>query len=330
MGMPDAKYNQPIMKKTTPIQNLKLHHPQLLGDLALLLVALVWGSTFVIQRIAAQQGGLYFFNGTRFLVGSFIIAPFAIPRMMRYQRSNSRIKETSQPGWKMLTGAVILAGSLLSLGSGLQQSGMQYTTAGNAGFITGLYVVLVPFILAVVFHQRIKPVIWLAALMATSGLYMLSLVGKLHINLGDGLVLLGTIFWALHVILIGWIVKHLDVFIFASGQYFVCGLVSFIIGAVAEKGGFAEISGLWGWIFFMGIFSTSIGFTLQAFGQRTAPPADAALILSMETVFAAISGWIFLGENLSMIQIIGCATMLLGMLLAQVDVLKMPKGSSTG
>ncbi len=218
-----------------------------------------------------------------------------------------------------------MAGLLLSFGSGLQQSGMRYTTAGNAGFITGLYVILVPFILAVVFRQRLKPVVWLAAGLAAIGLYLLSLGGKLQVNVGDGIVLLGTIFWALHVILIDWIVKRVDVMIFAAGQYLVCGLASFGLGLLFEQTPLTGITPLWQLVVFLGVLTIGIGFTMQAFGQRTAPPADAAVILSMETVFAAISGWIFLGETLSSLQILGCAIMFSGMLLAQADVIQVQR-----
>jgi drug/metabolite transporter (DMT)-like permease len=166
--------------------------------------------------------------------------------------------------------------------------------------------------------------------MAAAGLFLLSTGGSLQVNHGDGLVLIGTLFWALHVILVGWIVKRMDVTKFAAGQYLACGLISMSLGLIFEPKGLQSVEELWLAVVLTGILSIGLGFTLQAVGQRTAPPSDAAIILSMEAVFAALAGWIFLQESLLPVQLAGCGIMLLGMLTAQSDVLFRKWGQSKG
>ncbi len=293
-------------------QDLNNHtrRSRLMADLTLLCVALIWGSAFVVQRIAAGQVGVFTFNGLRFLLGALALLPF-----VRKQNSSGSGRDL------LLTGGVILAGGLMAFGAAFQQAGLRYTTAGNAGFITGLYVVLIPLFLGVSMRRRPRLVIWLSALLAAAGLFLLSTGGVLQVNQGDGLVFISSIFWALHVILIDWMVRRMDVLRFAFGQYLVCGALSLSLGFVLEPGSLIPTLEQWWLIAYTGVLSVGLGYTLQAVGQRVAPPADAAIILSLEAVFAAFSGWVFLNENLSPVQLTGCGVMLLGMLLAQSDVI---------
>jgi drug/metabolite transporter (DMT)-like permease len=203
----------------------------------------------------------------------------------------------------------------------LQQAGLRYTTAGNAGFITGLYVVLIPVIQAVILKRPLRPTIWVAALLATVGLYLLSTGGRLSLKVGDLLELAGTIFWALHVIWIGHLVSQMEGLLIAAGQYLTCGIASIGLGLLIEPGQAYGVFGA-GWaILYTGIISVGLGYTLQIYGQKVAPPADAAILLSMEAVFAALFGWLFLNEALNAIQLFGCGIMLAGMLLAQVGAM---------
>jgi drug/metabolite transporter (DMT)-like permease len=286
---------------------------RLQADLSLLLVAIIWGSAFVAQRIVAPHSSIFIFNGLRFLLGALVLIPFA---WRKGQRS------TAAPGLNRQTSpSVLLAGCLLLCGASLQQAGLRYTTAANAGFITGLYVVLIPIILALFWRQAPRPAIWIAAIMAAAGLYLLSTGGSLALRIGDLLELAGALFWALHVIWIGRLVHRVDIFHLAIGQYLVCGLVSLLLGLVLEPQLSQEIGGAAWAILYTGILSVGIGYTLQAAGQRVAPPADAAIILSCEAVFAALFGWLFLAEALNPTQLIGCGIMLTGMLLAQINTL---------
>jgi len=286
------------------------HKRRIKADLTLLVVAMIWGSAFVVQRIAALEVGVFYFNGLRFLLAALVLLPFAGQGVWRWKDSQS----TGGSNWL----GVILTGLALFSGSAFQQAGLQYTTAGNAGFITGLYVVLIPLFMALIWRERPRPVIWLASVMAAIGLSLLSTSGEMRLNTGDALVLVSAVFWALHVILVGRIVGRTGIMRLAIGQYIVCGMANLAMGWVLEPGGFSGLADSWWVVVYTGVISVGFGYTLQVAGQRTAPPADAAIILSMEAVFAAISGWLFLGEVLTPLQLLGCGIMLGGMLLAQL------------
>jgi drug/metabolite transporter (DMT)-like permease len=280
---------------------------RLKADLTLLLVASIWGSAFVAQRLAAAQVSVFLFNGLRFLLAVLVLLPLALRRKQPRRSWNTRDR------W-----LVGLLGLLLAGGAALQQWGLRYTTAGNAGFVTGLYVVIIPFVLALGWREAPRLVIWLASAMAASGLFLLSTGGSLSINPGDVLELAGAFVWAFHVILLGYLVQRLDILELSIFQYLVCGLLSLLLSVFVE--GAAGIGSLSGWlaVIYTGILSVGLGYTLQAFGQRHAPPADAAILLSMESVFAALFGWWILGEALSAVQLLGCALMFAGILLAQL------------
>jgi len=280
----------------------------------LLLVSFIWGSAFVVQRIAAVQIGVFFFNGLRFLLAALFLLPFALFIPHQPLRSFS----LKQPE----TYAILFTGFLLWAGAGLQQAGLRYTTAGNAGFITGLYVVIIPILLALSGQYRPRPAIWLAAFMAASGLFLLSTGGKFLMNFGDALELAGAFFWALHVLTIAWLVKRMDVLLLAIGQYLACSVLNLITGFAFERETIPLLADSWWAIVYTGVLSVGLGYTLQIAGQREAPPADAAIILSMEAVFAALFGWLILDEALTPLQLLGCGIMLAGMLLAQIDVIK--------
>lgn len=303
------------MGKEGPInQSIKIQGKRFLSDSTLLFVAIIWGFAFVVQRIAAPQVGVFLFNAARFLLGALalvIVKSLITPKQ-------SHFSNLSRPNqwW------VILAGILLTAGAGFQQAGLQFTTAANAGFITGLYVVFIPVFLAVGFRQSPEFRIWFAAFLAAIGLFLLSTNGQLRLNTGDALVLLGSIFWALHVILIGHLVRKIDVLTLAIGQYVVCGFLNLLIGLGWEAGALPALISAWWTIVYTGLVSVALGYTLQIVGQRNAPPADAAIILSLEAVFAAVGGWIFLRESLSLIQILGCTLMMMGMLIAQMDIIR--------
>ncbi len=212
-----------------------------------------------------------------------------------------------------------MAGLLLFTAGSFQQMGLQYTTAGNAGFITGLYVVFIPIILAAGRRQHLGRYTWGASLLAALGLFLLSTSGQMRLAFGDALVLVSAVMFALHVIWIGHLVQRMDVLPLAAGQYLVTALVSLGIGALVESDLAAVITNAWLPIIYTGIFSIGLGYTFQAIGQRLAPPADAAILLCMEAPIAAISGCLLLGESLAPIQLAGAGLMLAGMLLAQVS-----------
>ena len=299
------------------IQAEAARQKRLTADLMLLGVAAVWGFAFVAQRLAAAEIGVLTFYGWRFLVGALALTPLLV---FRNRSPKDEVERAPAEQVKTRFG-LLLAGVLLTLAATFQQAGLKFTSAGNAGFISGLYVVLIPIFLAVGWRRAPSKVTWLAAVLAAGGLFLLSTGGRMQFNQGDLLVLVSAVFWALHVMQIDWMVKRMDVVQFAAGQYLVCGLISLGLGLALEGHNTAVLLENWWPIAYTGLISIALGYTLQAAGQRFAPPADAAIILSMEAVFATFSGWVFLQENLTWIQIAGGGTMLLGMLLAQRDVI---------
>lgn len=278
---------------------------RLKADLTLFFVALIWGSGFVAQRLAAANHlGAFLFNGGRFFLGALILLPFALPRWT--------LKLADLP-W------VGLAGVLLFGGGWLQQAGMQYTSAANAGFITGLYVVLVPILLALFWRQKVRLFSWIAAALAVFGIWLLSAQGKFRLAPGDSLELIGSLLWAFHVILVGRLSRRMDVLPFSVSQFLVCGILNLSVGALFELPSLRALPLIWPSILYSACFPIALGFTLQVVGQKHAPATDAAILLSMEAVFAAFFGFAWLGEGLSTGQVVGCALMLAAMLLAQFN-----------
>jgi drug/metabolite transporter (DMT)-like permease len=273
---------------------------RLKADLTLLFVSVFWGSAFVFQRVVGEQGGVYYFNGMRFLLGAILLLPF-----IWKQRAISR----EQWLWMGIAGAILFSAAAL------QQAGIQYTTAGNAGFITSLSVVIVPFVLLVGWCERPRWMALAAVAMAGGGAYLLSTGGGFEVRKGDALQLIGALFWSLHFVILGKFAVRFPSIQFAAGQFLVAGLLNFLAGLFLEQP-FLNPTFI-GAVAYTAIFSVGIGYTLQVWAQRYTPPSDAAIILSLEAVFAVLTGWLFLSEKLNLVQITGCAFMLGGVLLTQ-------------
>ncbi|MCX8061796.1 MAG: DMT family transporter [Anaerolineales bacterium] len=301
-----------LLENTLP-QRRPFPRTRLEADLILLLVAALWGSAFAAQRAAAAQGEVLFFNGVRYLLGAGLILPILLLR-----RPN--LRQLTMKGW--LGGG--LAGLAMFAAVAFQQYGMQYTTAANAGFITGLYVMIVPFLLAVLYRKPPRAIIWLASLMATAGMFLLSTEGSLALSRGDRWVLLGALMWAFHVLIIDRITHHLDLPLLAVTQATVCGGLSLLSGVWFEGASFSDLNGIWWAVLWTAVASIALGFSLQPLGQRVAPPADAAILLSMESVFAAVFGWLILREGLTSYQIVGCVMMFAAVILAQTSFQNKP------
>lgn len=283
---------------------------RLSSDLTLLIVAFIWGTAFVVQRIAVAGLGTFLFNGLRFLLGALVILP-----LINYRQKVTRV----QLRW------ILAAGAILVIASSLQQAGLRYTTAANAGFITGFYVVLIPIIQALFLKRRPPAYVWLCAVGAFVGIYLLSTGASLTFNKGDILELIGAVFWALHVLVISGAVRETPVPIFSTGQYAVCGATSLLLSIFLEGSLTANIPSL-GWtVLYAGILSVGVAYTLQSAAQKYSPPADAAIILSMEAVFAALFGFLFIGEQLIPAQLLGCALILVSMIAVQIISVRLPE-----
>ncbi len=289
------------------------------AELLLLLTAVIWGFAFVAQRVGMGSIGPFAFNAARYLVGAASLIPLLL---IRRGGAASREKDLSAPGWKRGFGYPLLAGTVLFLGASLQQIGLVTTTAGNAAFITTLYVVLVPLI-GIFMGKRIGARGWLAALLAVGGLYLISVGGRLSISRGDLFELVGAIFWALHIIVIGRLAPKTDPIKLSAGQFIVCAALSFGASFVFDPPfpGGSWLSSLGGAaipILYGGLLSCGIAYTLQIVAQRTARPSHASIILSLECLFGAIGGILILGEPLTWKLAAGGSLMLAGAILSQL------------
>lgn len=275
---------------------------RLKADLALLLVAVLWGSAFAAQRIAGQLGSVFFFNGARFLLAGLILAAVSRPWAVSRQQ------------WLWVS----VAGTILFLAGALQQAGLLTTTAGNAGFITSLYVVIVPFVMYLGWRERPHWLAVAAVLLAAVGAFLLSTGGSLHVSVGDGFELAGAVFWALHVVVVGRFASRFDAISFSAGQLLVGSMLNFLAGLMFERSGIMLSGPMLGAILYTALVSLGLGYTLQIWGQRHTPPTDAAILLSLESVFAVLGAWLLLNERLSAVQIAGCGIILMAVVLSQM------------
>jgi len=282
------------------------------ADLLLLATAAIWGVAFVAQRVGMDHVGPFTFNGVRFALGSLSLLPLV-------GIENRRGSGAWKIGYKIAGPGVLLAGSALFLGASFQQVGLVYTTAGKAGFITGLYVVIVP-ILGLLWHQKPDTGTWIGAILAAAGLYLLSVTEAFTIAFGDLLELFGAFFWAGHLLIIGWLSPRMPAIRLACLQYACCALLSLATALLFESIAWSAIRAAAVPILYGGLASVGVAYTLQVVAQKDAPAAHAAILLSLEAVFAALGGWILLGETLSLRGILGCGLMLAAMLVSQLHL----------
>ncbi|NNK85285.1 MAG: DMT family transporter [Desulfobacterales bacterium] len=284
------------------------------SDMLLFLTSFIWGLGFVAQRAGMDYVGPFTFNSIRFALGSLVLLPLILLRK-NPQISRLNLQPFMTFKLKLLSG--ILAGLVLFAAASFQQMGLVYTTAGNAGFITGLYVVIVP-ILGLTFRQYTNPGTWIGAFLAAAGLYLLCVTEKLAVSLGDFLVLVGAFLWAAHVLIIGWLSPKIESLQLACIQFAVCSILSLIAAVLSEIITLQDIYLAAIPILYGGLISVGIAYTLQVVAQKNTHPAHAAILLSLESVFAALGGWLILDETFTTRGMLGCALMLAGMLLSQL------------
>jgi len=292
-------------------------------DALLLLAAFIWGLAFVAQRAGMAHVGPFTFNAVRFALGCLVLVPLGAAGRRRATAANSGSSagDASAPAAGTISRRMLIVGGGLTgvalfLGASLQQAGLVYTTASKAGFITGLYVVFVP-LLGLLWRQVPSCKGGLGAALAAIGLYLLSISGRLTIARGDALVLAGAFVWAIHVLLIGRFSGRIGPLRLAAIQYTICSLLSLIAALTTETITLAGLRAAAVPILYGGLCSVGLAYTLQVIAQRRAPPAHAAIILSLEAVFAALGGWALLGGSLSTRGLAGGGLMLAGALLSQ-------------
>ncbi|MBW2655379.1 MAG: DMT family transporter [Deltaproteobacteria bacterium] len=278
------------------------------SDFILMFVAVIWGLAFVAQRIGMDHIGPFTFNGIRFVLGCLSLLPVV------FLTRNKTSKKSTDGLIKLGT----ISGIFLFFGISLQQVGIVYTTAGKAGFITGLYVVIVPILNLFLKQENTTLGTWIGAIMAGIGMFLLSVTKDLTINFGDLLVLGSAFCFASHLIIIGRISNRFNTALLSLVQCLVCAGLSLLVAVVFETFILADILRVSIPLLYGGILSVGVAYSLQIYGQRNSPASHAAIIFSLESVVAAIGGWIILNEILSGSAIFGCGLMLAGMLISQL------------
>ncbi|WP_432471504.1 DMT family transporter [Amphritea sp. HPY] len=292
-----------------------MHTKNIKADLLLLMVAAIWGFSLVAQSMGLDFLGPFGFNAGRFLLGALTLLPVVV-----------FFHRPQQVNWRPMLIGSLTAGFCLFMGASMQQAGLQYTTAGNAGFITSMYIVLVP-VFGLALAQKTGLNTWIGAAFAVLGLYLLSVSDSFEINSGDVLILLGACFWAGHVLIIAKLARELDNLLLSLLQFLFCGVLCTVIALFWETERFvgSNIIAAWLPLLFAGALTVGIGHTLQVIGQKSAPASHAAIIMSLEAVFAALGGWLWLNEHLSNRELTGCMLMLAGVLLSQIPFKAKPK-----
>ncbi|PKL26626.1 MAG: EamA family transporter [Spirochaetae bacterium HGW-Spirochaetae-3] len=270
----------------------------------LFITAAIWGTGFVAQRLGMQNLGPFSYNAARFLVGALTLVPVLLARKVPF----ASVLSALGPG--------LAAGSVLAVAAGFQQAGLQYTSAGKAGFITGIYVVLVP-IAAMAMGKHTPPRTWFGALCAFIGLYILSFSSIAGINRGDALVLASAFFWTAHILVLDRWASRVDPIALACVQFAVCSALCWVGAGFTEAPAVADFVAGALPIAYGGVLSIGVAYTLQAIAQSKAHPARAAIIMSLESPFAVIAGFFFLSERMGIRELAGCALMLAGTFLAQ-------------
>ena len=281
------------------------------ADLLMLLTAIIWGSSFIAQRLGMDSIGPFLYTGLRFALASIVLLPLILWLERRVQQ-----REPEPFNFGLLHGGLIM-GMALTLGMNLQQVGLLFTSVTNSGFITGLYVIIVP-LLGLFLGHKTRVGIWLGAGLAVLGMFLLSVGDSLQVASGDWLQLAGAFVWGIHVLLVGHFASRHDPLQLAMIQFAVCALISLLLAVIFEPIQWRPIMAAMPAIVYGGLIGVCVGFTLQVIAQKQAIASHAAIILSLEAVFAAIFGALILGEALSIKGYFGCALMFAGMLLAQL------------
>ena len=298
---------------------------QMKNSFLLLLTAFIWGVAFVAQSVGGEAVGCFTFNGVRSLIGALVLIPVIFFLDGQKKRELGEEKFLEQKGDKktLLMGG-ICCGVMLCIASNFQQFGISFTTVGKAGFITAMYILIVP-ILGLFLKKKAGGKVWLGVVLATIGLYMLCMTSEsFSLSKGDFLVLICAGFFSLHILIIDYFSPKVDGVRLSCIQFFVCGLISTAIAFLFEQPDLRAILSGWLPILYAGVMSCGVAYTLQIIGQKNMDPTVASLILSLESVFSVLAGWVILNQKLSARELFGCGLMFLAIILAQLPEKKKP------
>ncbi|HIS30952.1 MAG TPA: DMT family transporter [Candidatus Limivivens intestinipullorum] len=284
------------------------------NTILLLLTALIWGSAFVAQSVGMDYVGPFTFNSVRCLIGGLVLLP-CIFFFKRFGIGDGGWEEEkSVKGRRDLITGGILCGVFLACASSAQQVGLTYTTVGKAGFITAMYIVIVP-VLGIFLKRLPKPAVWVSVVLAVAGLYLLCMTDSFALSPGDAWVLASALLFAFHIMVIDYFSPKADGVKLSCIQFFVAGIVCGVPMLLFEKPQILEILQAWQPILYAGVLSCGVAYTLQIIAQKDYDPTAASLILSLESVFSVLAGWVILGEELSPRELAGCALMFAAIIL---------------
>lgn len=286
--------------------------------LLLALTALIWGAAFVAQSVGMEHVGPFTFNGVRSLIGGLALLP-CIPLLDGLAQKNgepSRAPKTPADRRALWQGG-LLCGLALTAGSSLQQAGIQYTTVGKAGFLTAMYIILVP-VLGVFWHKKPGAQVWAGVALAVAGFYLLCRPEQLGVGRGEAMLLLGSLMFSFHILLIDRFSPLVDGVRMSCIQFFVAGGICFAAALLFERPTLGGLLASWAPILYAGVLSCGVGYTLQVVAQKGLDPTVASLVLSLESVFSVLAGWVLLHQALSLRELLGCALIFAAILLAQL------------
>ena len=292
---------------------------QIKNSLLLFLTAFIWGAAFVAQSVGGDAVGCFTFNGVRSFIGALVLIPVILFLDRQKKKELGEDKFLEQKGEKktLVLGGVC-CGLLLCIASNFQQFGISFTTVGKAGFITAMYILIVP-VLGIFMNRKVSIKVWFGVILATIGLYMLCMTSeRVSLSKGDFLVLICAGFFSMHILIIDYFSPKCDGVRLSCIQFFVCGIISMIGAFVFENPDMGTILGGWLPILYAGVMSCGVAYTLQIIGQKNMDPTVASLILSLESVFSVLAGWVILHQTLSVREIFGCVLMFLAIILAQL------------
>lgn len=283
-------------------------------SLLLLLTAAIWGFAFVAQSVGMDYVQPFTFTAARSLIGGIVLLPFIFIRAQKAGRTS----EEKSASWKQALPGGIICGVLLCIASNLQQIGIQYTTVGKSGFITAMYIVLVP-VLGIFFHKKTGIRVWISVALAVCGLYLLCMTGgSFRLQRGDLYTLCCALMFSLQILAVDHFAPLADNVMLACIEFFTCGICSILPALLLEHPQMHLLLAAWLPILYAGVCSNGIAYTLQFFAQRGLPPAAASILMSMESVFSLLAGFLILHERLSSRELIGCVLMFSAIILVQL------------
>ena len=284
----------------------------------LLATALIWGLAFVAQSDGMNYVGPFTYNAARTLLGGFVLIPAIL--FLKATDKNKKSPDKQKAPFRTTLLGGICCGIVFFVASSLQQTGIMMTTVGKAGFITALYIVIVPLI-SVILYRKTTLKVWLCAAAAAAGFYMLCINESFSVSEGDLMILLCAVFFAVHIIVIDrFNAMNTDGAVMSCIQFFTAGILMLICMFIFEKPDMNAVLSAWLPILYGGVMSCGIAYTLQILGQRCTEPAAASLLMSLESVFAALFGWLLLNETLNAKELTGCVLVFAAVIAAQLDI----------